>query len=115
MPMRSLEELQRDQSALLAAHRARLQAASGGETSLSPSTGFQWGKILEIVADDPDHGPHLIIQAYIPIRRPPVFTAAPAAPVRCFPSPGRTVTDYAVDDFVHLMPTCAGIIALRLA
>jgi hypothetical protein len=46
---------------------------------------------------------------------PPTTASAAASVMRCFPSPGKLVADYAVDEFVRLVPAAGAVIAERLA
>jgi len=116
MAVRSMEELRRDQAALLGTYRDRLDAAgAGGAASTTPPrAALQWGRVTQVVSSDEDHGPHLMIQGYVYTGSPPALTQSVAAPMRCYPAPGKTVGDYAVDDYVHLTPTAGAVIAERL-
>ena len=117
MAIRSLNQLAEDQARLLAAYRERLPAvANAGAASTSPAQPpLQWGKVTQVITGDPQFGPHLLVQPHVPTNIPPTFTPASAAPLRCYPAPGKTVTDYAVNDYVRLAPTPAAVVAERLA
>ncbi len=117
MGVRSIGQLKRDQAALLAAHRSRLGgagSAGGTDGALSPRPALQWGRITQVVTSDETYGPHLMAQGYVFAGTPPSPASASAAPLRCYPAPGKAVGDYAVDDYVSLTPTAGAVIAERI-
>ena len=117
MGVRSLEQLKRDQAELLEDYRNRIAAAgSGGVAGVTlPRPALQWGRVTQVVSSDPDFGPHLTVQGFIYTGSPPQLTQAAAAPIRCYPAPGKVVGDYSVDDYVRLTPTAGAVIAELVA
>jgi len=116
MAIRSATKLATDQANLLASYRARqpTQPVGGAPVAPPPPT-LQWGKVTSVVTTDPDHGPHLLVQGQTPTGTPPTFSATAAQPFRCYPAPGKTVTDYATDDYIRLTPTAAAVFVELLA
>ena len=117
MAIRSIEQLKRDQAGLLAEYRDRLGAGpSGGAAAMTVSRpALQWGRVTQVVTSDETYGPHLMVQGYLYTGSPPALTQAAAAALRCYPAPGKTVSDYAVNDYVRLTPTGVAAIAERMA
>ncbi len=117
MATRSTEELRRDQTALLEAYRQRLGAPGAGDTAsvTSPQAALPWGRVTQVVTSDPDYGPHLMVQGQIYTGSPPAPADAPAAPLRCYPAPGKTAGDYSTNDYVRLTPTAGAVIAEPVA
>jgi hypothetical protein len=117
MAARSAEELRRDQMALLEAYRQRLGSSGAGDTAsvTSPGAALPWGQVTQVVTSDPDYGPHLMVQGQIYTGSPPAPADAPAAPLRCYPAPGKAVGDYSVNDYVRLAPTAGAVIAEQIA
>ncbi len=117
MALRSIEELRRDQAALLAAYRDRLgQSVSVGVSGPASSRPMlQWGRVTQVVSSDETYGPHLIVQAQTYTGSPPALADASAAPIRCYPAPGKVVAGYAVDDPVRLTTTAGAMIAEIIA
>lgn len=116
--IRSLETLQQDQAALMAAYReecaprpaiATLPAAGAS----TPATAY--GRVLAVIASDPDYGPHLLVARQTCAGTPPTLTDAATAPLRCYPTPNHTITDYATNEIIRIAPAHGAIFAERLA
>ncbi|MBN2560669.1 MAG: hypothetical protein JXQ75_07040 [Phycisphaerae bacterium] len=117
MAVRSIQQLERDQAALLAAYKNRLAGAvAGGVPSVTmPRPALQWGRVTQVVTSDEQFGPHLMVQGYIYTGSPPEPTEAAAAAFRCYPAPGKAVTDYSVNDYVRLTPAAEAVIGELIA
>jgi hypothetical protein len=116
MAIRSATKLAADQANLLASYRAKRPPQPVGGAPVTPSPpALHWGKVTSVVTADPDYGPHLMVQGQTPTGTPPTFSATAAPPFRCYPAPGKTVADYAVDDYVRLTPTATAMFAEPLA
>lgn len=115
--MRSLNQLMQHQAELLTAWRSRQpENGAGGAPDLGrPRSDVLWAKITAVVTTDPQFGPHLMAQPQAVAGIPPTTTPAAASAMRCYPSPGKVVADYAVDEFVRLVPAAGAVIAERLA
>ncbi len=115
MALRSLEQLKRDQAAILEAHLRRgTMTTRNPAPSALPSGRLQWGRVVEIVSSDDDHGPHLVVQGRVYSGSPPALTSAAADTLRCYPAPGLLVTDYEEDDYVQLCPSETAVVALPI-
>ena len=115
MGLRSLEQLKRDQAAILDAHLRRNEGlARNLARPTVPSGRLQWGQVVELVTSDDDFGPHLVVQGLVYSGSPPTLTTATAESLRCYPAPGRSISHYAADDFVQLCPSEAAMIALPI-
>lgn len=115
--MRSMDQLMQHQAELLAAWRSRQpESGAGGAPALGRTRAdVLWAKITAVVTTDPQFGPHLMVQPQAVSGLPPTTASAAASVIRCFPSPGKLVADYAVDEFVRLVPASGAVIAERLA
>jgi len=116
MRNRSVSELQRDQAKILDDYQSRLPARGAGSATAMPTTrpALQWGRVIQVVTSDENFGPHLVVQAYVYTGSPPSPTPSVAAPFPCYPVPGKTVGDYAVDDYVRLTTVPGAVIAERI-
>lgn len=110
-----LAELQRRVTESYRRSRAPMREAAGGGGCASPVGSAAYGRVTGVVGSDPDYGPHLILTLQ-------GFTGAPPTPsdvgdndVRCYPSPGRAVNDYAVDEIVRLVSARGAFFAEKLA
>ena len=66
-----------------------------------------WAQITEVVSSDPDWGAHL---KAVPVRfegTPPSAEALAGPEMRCYPPPGKQVSDYGVDQVVKVFH-CSG-------
>ncbi|HOA74000.1 MAG TPA: hypothetical protein PL151_07750 [Phycisphaerae bacterium] len=103
--VRSLEDLRRDQQAILDAYRAERPlsppVASSSEASLTGHA-FLYGRVVEVVTSHPVHGPHLWVmrQSWSPQFR--CLVDAGGAPLRCYPAPPRSVISFMPDDTVRI-------------
>ncbi len=115
MALRSLEQLKHDQAAILEAHLRRTTKTTARIASFAPPQGrLQWGRVVEIVLSDDDHGPHLVVQGLVFSGSPPALATAAADTFRCYPAPGLFVTDYQIDDYVQLRPSETAVVALPI-
>ena len=113
MTVRTIDDLRRDQAELLGAYRDQLGGAgAGGAASRAlPRAALQWGRVTQVVTSDETYGPHLVVQGYTYTGSPPVASASAAATLRCYPAPGKAISDYTVNDYVRLTPTAGAVIA----
>jgi hypothetical protein len=115
MALRSLEQLKHDQAAILDAYLRRNEEIPRSVTrSTLPSGRLQWGRVVEIVSSDDDHGPHLVVQGLVYSGSPPALSSAAADTLRCYPAPGLLVSDYAVDEYVQLRPSELAVVAMPI-
>jgi len=116
--MRSGQQLYEDQMALL--ERYRREQEQLADVGQLPTSGGHvgpgvWGQVSEVVGSDPQYGAHLVVQPQKFVGIPPVAQDAEAAVVRCYPAPGRTVSDYAVDEYVKVMAARGAFVADKSA
>lgn len=116
--MRTIEELQRDQAEVLRQYLGERTAKEAVALLPRPGGGVApvvYGRVAEKVSADGTHGPHLVVvrQAWSGV--PPVRSDGSGEPWRCYPSPDRTVDDYAVDEVVRVAATYGAMIAERLS
>ncbi len=114
MANRPPEQLQQDQMSILQDYKARLsEREPGAPTAVPPQprSSVQWGRVTEVVSEHAQYGPHVVVQICYYSGSPPVLLDAVAAPIRCYPSPGWSVAQYSVDDYVRLTPVRGAIIA----
>lgn len=115
---RDLDELSSDQEAILNAYRAE---RAGGTTAEMRAGGFSaggecaFGRVDEIVASDPVNGPHLLVVRQSWSGLPPEPADAAVGPVRCYPVPGRVVSDFSEDDLVHMVYVSGAILVEPLS
>ena len=109
MAIRTREQLDQDQAALLAEYRAGLSADSSAPSAGEAEAVALIGKVTSVVTSDPTYGAHLVVQSQAFVGTPPVAAAAAKPTVRVYATPNRAVTDYAVGEFVHLL-TCRGAV-----
>ncbi len=114
---RSAEMLRRDQGEILRAYRG--EKAQTGEVAVLPRPGapgvvVPYGRVSEVVATDPAYGPHLRVVRQVWSGTPPQISDGEAAPIRCYPSPNRTVSYYAVGDYVRIAAMRGAMVAERL-
>ncbi|MBI4580366.1 MAG: hypothetical protein HY718_11730 [Planctomycetes bacterium] len=101
---RSLDELRRDQEAILAAYRSERTAAQTVQPSSAAAVvhhGAGYGRVVEVVESDEDYGPHLLVMRQAWSGTPPVPTDAGPAALRCYPLPNRAVSDFNLDELVR--------------
>ncbi len=113
---RSAEVLRRDQAEILRAYRG--ERARAGEVAVLPRPGGAgaaviYGRVSEVVPSDPTYGPHLMVVRQVWSGVPPQISDGEAA-VRCYPTPNRTVSDYAVNDYVRIAAMRGAMVAERL-
>ena len=65
----------------------------------------------EVVGEDPEFGPHLVVQPQQFVGSPPEPEDAPVAAARCYPAPGCGVEAYEVGEYVKLMAARGAVIA----
>ncbi len=102
---RSLDQLRRDQDAILAAYRAETSSLAPSETraaSSSTFTGCAYGRVTEVVTSDENLGPHLLVMRQAWTGTPPVPSDAGLAALVAYPLPGHAVTEFQVDQLVRL-------------
>ena len=116
MSVRTLSELRDDQQELLQqlqAGSARGGVASGGPPPSEPP--LRIAKITQMVSSHATYGAHLVVQPQFFSGQPPSALDSTAPPRRAYPTPNRTVTDYAVDEYVALWVSRGAEFALKLA
>lgn len=104
---RSIETLCRDQQAILDSYREERDRESHKDAPAVASvaiTGSEiaYGRVVEIVADGEDLGPHLVVMRQTWTGTPPVPADAIAPSLRCYPSPNRTVCDFEANQVVRI-------------
>jgi len=70
-----------------------------------------WGRVEAVVNSDEQWGAHLQV---VPVRfegRPPTVVAASGPVLRCYPPPGRSVSDFSVGQIVKVYRASGGAIA----
>jgi hypothetical protein len=122
MAVRSRSELRRLQESVLDALRASRGVAgpsrfAGEESGALVERGLveTVAKVTSVVASDAELGPHLVVAAQHFSGKPPMASPASRGPQVAYPSPGRVVGDYGVDEFVRLSPARGALLALKLA
>lgn len=116
--LRTLDRLQQDQAAILAAYRddtaGRDTVATlprpGGTTAVTA-----YARVSQIVAEDATYGPHLLVVRQQFTGTPPMPSDATTEETRCYPTPNHTVTDYEVGEIVRLAVAHSCLMAERLA
>lgn len=115
MKVRSPSQLRQDQA------RLRLDAASPVsvetiEVALRSEQPKQLlGRVSQVVTTDAVRGPHLRVVAQVHTGTPPKPTDASAHDTVRYPPPGRSVTDYAVGEYVWLIDVKGARLAAKLA
>ncbi len=116
--IRSIEQLQRDQAAILASYR---DDPANRETIVSlPRPGgvtaiAVYARVSAVIASDPTYGPHLMVVRQKWTGTPPMLVDAPVPESRCYPSPNHAVTAYTVGQVVRLVAAHGAMIAEWLA
>lgn len=115
MGIRGLEELRREQEAVLAAWRSRGASSS---SRMGMSVGMETlalvGKVTSVVASDPTYGAHVVVSAQQFTGAPPSAGAASRPTMRAYPTPNRVVGDYAVNEFVWLATVRGAVLAGKM-
>lgn len=91
----------------------RGEAAEGG----GPGAGavVHYGKIEAVVVGDEQQGAHLVVRLQRFSGRPPVMgPVSGAPPLVCYPTPGRTVGDYGVDEVVRVVVAAGARLAEKV-
>ncbi len=115
---RLLKTLKREQETVLRewrtdrAPRESVAWLPGGGLSAS---GVAYGRVTSVVTSDPEHGPHVMVRRQVWTGAPPVVSDGAGADVRCYPTPDRAVTDYAVDEYVRVVASAGARVAEKLA
>ncbi len=117
MSIRSIEQLRVNQSAILDDYRARRSAvAATGASGVSSGveTVATLGRVTGVVTVDATYGPHLTVAVQEFAGTPP-FASDAAKPIqRANPTPNHVVADYAVNEFVELLPARGALLASKL-
>jgi len=117
--VRRRAELAKLQGRVLESYRrARLgraeSIADGGLAGLIGSAAY--GRVTQVVGSDPTYGPHLVAALQRFSGTPPSpADASGAAAIRCYPTPGRSVGQYAVNEMVRLCAAAGAMLAEKLA
>ena len=114
MMIRSEETLRRDQAEILSSFRD--ESAVRGDVVQLPRPGGSvalavYGRVDSVVTSDPDHGAHLMVVRQAWSGTPPMVSDTSGGNIRCYPSPNRVVTDYAVNDYVRIMVAHGAMVA----
>jgi hypothetical protein len=116
--LRTPESLRREQAEIVSAYRRERAVSEAVVTLPRPGVAAMrtvYGRVAEVVASDPEHGPHLMVVRQAFAGTPPVLAdVTDAAAVRCHPAPGRIVSDYAVDDVVRIVAAHGAMVAERV-
>ncbi len=115
---RSAESLRRDQAEVLTGYRG--ERARAREVAVLPRPGgamaaVAYGRVSAVVASDPTYGPHLVVVRQVFSGTPPTASDGESEPMRCYPTPNRTVADYAVGDKVRIAAARGAMVAEALA
>lgn len=112
MQVRSIGELKSAQSRMLTAYKTERHTSAaevdqqGDAENVNPDIGI--GRVDQVVTSDATFGPHLKIALQHFSGAPPVATDASTTLQVFYPSPGKSVNDYAVNERVGLM-TASGV------
>ncbi len=118
MPVRSREQLRRDQHQLLAEYRRlRRQRESVAQlpTHGAVASVVLYGRVTQVVSSDPTFGAHLVVAPQDVSGTPPVFSDSTAASVRCYPAPNHVVGDYTVNEKIKVLTVRGAFIADKSA
>jgi hypothetical protein len=116
--IRPLDKLRRDQAAILDSFRE--ESAARGSVAVLPRPGGAlnlavYGRISDVVTSDATYGPHLVVVRQRWSGTPPTPGDVAESSVRCYPSPGRAVGDYAEDEYVRILAAHGAMVAEKLA
>lgn len=114
---RTLDRLQQDQAAVMAAYRNDAVGHDTVATLPRPggtTTVTAYARVAQIVTSDPTYGPHLRVVRQQFTGTPPAATDATTEATRCYPTPNHAVTDYGVDEIIRLAVVHSCLLAERL-
>ena len=115
MIVRTLPQLKRVQSELLAEIKKSTLVEELQSTDTMTEAISDWiGRIDSVVSSDPDHGPHLVVLRRAFSGAPPTTSDMDEREHICYPTPGRSVNDYAVDEEVVLLRVRGALLAGKL-
>ncbi len=115
---RPLDEVRREQEAILLAYRAERVAVRTPEarsTQALPSGEFAYGRVAEVVLAHEAWGPHLLVMRQAWFGLPPVPSDCGVGPLPCYPLPGWGVDDFQVGELIRLSMVCGAVLAEKLA
>ena len=115
--LRSLNDLQRAQAAILADYRDR--TSEPASLAVLPRPGIAlahgvYGRVDAVVTSDPDYGAHLLVVRRQWTGTPPTAENSQAASIRCYPLPNHTVDNYSVNEYVRIVAAHGAMIAEAL-
>ena len=115
--IRDMDKLLGEQAAILSAYRE--QRAARVEVAVLPRPGGSialciYGRVSAVVGADADYGPHLLVVRQQWSGAPPTVADASESATRCYPTPNRAVSDYAVNEYVRMAVTHGAMVAEKL-
>jgi len=115
--VRPLDVLRRDQAEVL--EECRRGQRRGESVAVLPRPGgvvspVVYGRVTAVVTSDPTYGPHLVVVRQRWTGTPPSCSDMAGVTVRCYPSPNRSVSDDAVDDYLRVVAARGAMIAEAL-
>ena len=115
MPVRSQEQLRRDQAELLEAYRAEQRRSGASPTAdTAGARGYHIGRITSVVTSDETHGAHLVVKPQAFSGRPTAASNSSIPGQIAYPTPNLSVVDYAVDEYVALWTAKGAALAVKL-
>ncbi len=117
MSIRSIEQLRVNQSAIMGEYRSRRSEAAvtgAGRVSAGVDTVATLGRVTGVVTVDATYGPHLTVAVQVFGGTPPLASDAAKPIQRAYPTPNHAVADYAVNEFVELLPARGALLATKL-
>jgi len=117
MQVRSLSQLKQVQSELLEQYQQR-RASAGSDESAGEDLVDRLchvGRVSQVVSSDPELGPHLLVILQMFAGSPPSPSDATTMTQVYYPTPGRAVADYSVNEYVRLLSVRRACLAGKLA
>lgn len=74
-----------------------------------------YARVTTVVTSSYEYGPHLVVMRQRWSAFPPTGSDSGSAPERCYPSPGRAVGDYAVDEIIRLVVAHGAVFGEKLS
>ena len=117
MQVRRLGQLKRIQDELLEEYKQQRSSAAAGESADSAAADqlCLLGRVSQVVSSDPELGPHLLVILQKFTGTPPSPSDATTMTQVYYPTPGREVSDYSVNEYVRLLSARGAALAGKLA
>ncbi|HSW44030.1 MAG TPA: hypothetical protein VLM89_00485 [Phycisphaerae bacterium] len=115
--IRGPEALRRDQEGILVAYRN--ERSGRPDVAVLPRPGVAmatvvYGRVSGVAESDPTYGPHLEVVRQVWSGTPPQVSDAESEVMWCYPTPNRSVSDYAVGDYVRIVAARGAMVAEAL-